>query len=139
MAPKKDREPWPGVSDAELNLLKSLWDQGPGTVREVHSRLAGPSQNRAYTTVQTLLTRLVEKGYVAVARDGPAHTFRAAVTRDDLAGKRVEELASDLLDGALAPLVLRLVERGRFSKDEILRFRAMLDDAERRGRKGGGS
>src|SRR5262245_26436188 len=137
MAAKRSREPWPGVSDAELTLLKSLWDQGPGTVREIHGRLAGPSQDRAYTTVQTLLTRLVEKGYVAVARHGPAHTFRAAVTRDDLAGKRIEELASDLLDGALAPLLLRLVERGRFTKEEILRFRAMLDAAERRARRGG--
>ena len=136
MAAKRSREHWPGVSDAELTLLKSLWDQGPGTVREIQARLAAPSQDRAYTTVQTLLTRLVEKGYVAVERHGPAHTFRAAVTRDDLAGKRIEELATDLLDGALAPLLLRLVERGKFTPAEILRFRAMLDSAERRARRG---
>src|SRR5688572_17690372 len=139
MTPRRAREPWPGVSDAELTVLKSLWELGPSTVRDLQARLESEGQGWAYTTVQTLLTRLVEKGYVAVARHGLAHTFRAAVTRDDLAGKRVEELASNLLDGALAPLVLRLVERGKFSKDEILRFRAMLDDAERRGRKGGGS
>ena len=139
MASRKTREAWPDVSDAELNVLKTLWEHGPGTVREVQARLEGPAQDWAYTTAQTLLTRLEEKGYVAVARGATAHVFRAAVTRDDLAGKRIEEVARGLLDGVTAPLLLRLVEQGKFTKEEIARFRAMLDDAERRSRRDGDS
>lgn len=139
MASRKSREPWPDVADAELTVLKTLWEHGPGTVREVQGRLEGLAQDWAYTTVQTLLTRLEEKGYVAVARAATAHVFRAAVTRDDLAGKRIDEVAHGLLDGITAPLLLRLVEKGKFSKDEIARFRAMLDEAERRARRDGDS
>ena len=144
MTPRKPRDPspresWPGISDAELTVLKELWDHGPGTVRDVLGRLEGKSQDWAYTTVQTLLARLEEKGYVAVARSSAAHVFRAAVTRDDLAGKRVDEVAQGLLDGATAPLLLRLVEKGKFTKEELARFRAMLEAAERRAGKDGDS
>jgi len=121
------------ITDAELTILKALWDGGPATVRELLERLG---TDWAYTTVQTLVGRLVEKGHVRADRKDLAHVFAATTGRDELAHRRVEEVASSLLDGATAPLVLRLVENGRFTAAEIESFRALLQAAERRGRSG---
>ncbi len=120
--PPADR---PAIPEAELALLKALWERGPSTVREL--RAATPA--RAYTTVQTLLSRLEDKGYVSVDRGGVAHVFAASVSREDLLDQRLDQLASELCDGARVPLVLRLVAGGRFNADDIARFRRMLDEA----------
>lgn len=120
------------ITDAELTVLKALWDDGPGTVRELLERLG---TDWAYTTVQTLLSRLEDKGHVKANRRGHAHVFSAVVARDELAERHVDEVADSLLDGAVAPLVLRLVERGDFSSADIARFRKLLKAAERKNEK----
>ena len=114
------------VSEAELELLKSLWERGPSTVRELHK--ATPS--RAYTTVQTLLFRLEEKGCVRVDRSGLAHVFVPVVTREELLDRRLSQIADELCDGAATPLILRLVEGKQMTSEDIARFRALLDAAE---------
>jgi predicted transcriptional regulator len=119
------------ISDAELLILKALWDRGPATVREL---LDGLGTEWAYTTVQTLVQRLVEKGHVRADRRELAHVFAAKTKREDLAARQVDEVATSLLDGAVAPLVLRLVERTRFTPAEIARFRELLQAAENRQR-----
>ena len=123
-------EKLPPISDAELLLLRALWDVGAARVRELLAVL--PPERWAYTTVQTLLYRLEEKGYVVADRAGSAHVFAHSVSRDSLLGRRLEELATKLCDGAAGPLVLNLVEHGKFSADEIARFRQLLDDHEAR-------
>ena len=133
MTPQKQK-PSSTITDAELTILKALWDGGPGTVRELLERLG---TDWAYTTVQTLLTRLADKGHVRADRKDLAHVFVATGSRDELAMLQVQEVAGTLLDGAVAPLVLRLVEQGRFSSEEIARFRELLAAAEKKARRGG--
>jgi predicted transcriptional regulator len=123
----------PQITEAELTVLKSFWNDGPATVRDLLTRLG---TEWAYTTVQTLVSRLVDKGHVRADRRGVAHVFSAARDREEFAQLRVEEVASSLLDGAVAPLVLRLVENGRFSTDDIKHFRKLLRDAEQRNKGG---
>ena len=116
-------------SEQELEALKVLWDEGPGTVRDVAEVLEGRGRRWGYTTVQTYLNRLRAKGHVA-SEPGPgalAHVYRAASTRDDLLRDRLRDLADQLCEGAPSPLVLNLVEGHRFSDEEIARFRAVLD------------
>lgn len=115
------------ISDAELDLLKVLWRLGPSTVRQVLDGLAPGSRSWAYTTVQTLLTRLVQKGYITASRDGRAHIFAAAVKREDLLGRELREIADRVCDGEATPLVLALVGKNRFSKEDLKQFRELLD------------
>ena len=98
-----------------------------GTVREVRARLQTRGRTWAYTTVLTLLQRLLTKGCVASDTSGPAHVFHAAATRDDLVKDRLQVLADELCEGAPAALVLSLVKNHAFSPEEIARFRAILD------------
>jgi predicted transcriptional regulator len=130
--PEPRRQP---ISDAELQVLKALWDHGPKTVREVVDLLAGQDWTRS--TVITLLQRLEKKGYVASDRSEHAFVFRAAVSREEVVHMRMRELAGDLCDGEALPLVLAFAEQHRFSPEELARFRQMIDALEaKRGKRG---
>jgi BlaI family penicillinase repressor len=121
----------PAVSETELEILKVIWEQGPGTVREINARLRRQGRRWAYTTVLTLLHRLEAKGYVVSDKTELAHVFRAAVSRDRLLRQRLKDLAQQLCEGAPAPLVLALVESQRFSEEDIEQFRRLLDELEK--------
>jgi BlaI family transcriptional regulator, penicillinase repressor len=126
-------KPRPTLSEAEMEVLRVLWEQGPATVRQVNQSLRDQGRTWAYTTVQTLLQRLQLKGCVASETSGIAHVFRASASRDEIIRDRLKDVADQLCEGASAPLVLALVEGHRYSADEIARFRALLDRLENKG------
>ncbi len=124
------RESPKSVSDAELHLLKVLWERGPSTVRQLLDGLGKAKPRWAYTTAQTLLMRLVQKGYVTATKQGRTHLFEAAVAKDDLIGQELRDLAARVCEGDTAPLMLALVEQNTFSASEVRRLRELLDRIE---------
>lgn len=121
-----------GLSESEREVLRALWDHGPGTVRQINEVLAERGRRWAYTTVLTLLRRLQAKEYAASDSTGVAHVFRAAVTREELLDRRLKDTADELCEGSAAPLILALVQGNRFSADELARFRRLLDEARKK-------
>lgn len=115
------------ISETERAVLKALWDHGPGTVRELHTALRDQGSAWAYTTVQTLLTRLAGKGYVECDRSAAAHVYKASVTLNELLQQQLTDLAATYCEGTSSPLMLALVEGGKFSPEEIAQFRELLD------------
>jgi BlaI family penicillinase repressor len=120
----------PPVSDAELEVLKVLWADGPATVRDVAAALRRQRRRLAYNTVLTLLTRLREKGYVEADRRDTAHVFRAVVTRDELVGSSLSALADRVCDGTASPLLLALVRDPRLSTADIAHLRKLLNELQ---------
>jgi BlaI family penicillinase repressor len=118
------------VGDTELAVLKVLWDLDEGTVRDVLAGLK-PDTDWAYTTAQTLLTRLQGKGFVESEKRGRAFVFRPSVSRDELVGQGLEQLAARVCDGASMPLLLNLVQSSTFDQSEIASFRRLLDKLEK--------
>ncbi len=118
------------LSDAEQEVLKALWEQGPGTVRQVRESLAGRGRPWAYTTVLTLLQRLHAKGWVQSDTGGAAHIFRAAASRDELLRDHLQSLADRYCEGESTPLVLALVQGQKLAPDEVVRLRRLLDELE---------
>jgi predicted transcriptional regulator len=112
---------------AELEVLKALWDTGPTTVREVLNHLQERGRRLAYTTVQTLLIRLEQKGYVSSDKSEFAHVFRARLSRDRVTRSRLRTLLTQLYDGAAGPLVLQLVRTERFTTEEIEELQKLID------------
>lgn len=90
------------VSEAELVVLRVLWDHGPSTVHEVVARLGRRKRAWAYNTVLTFLRRLVAKGYVSSEARVAAFQFAARLSRDELIARRLHEVARELADGSLA-------------------------------------
>ena len=121
----------PPVSETELEVLKTLWSGGPGTVRDVEARLDQRRRRWAYNTILTLLSRLKDKGYVTADRGGTAHVFRSTVTRDELLSHGLAKLADRMCDGTSSPLVHALVRGRKLSAKDIAELRRLLDELER--------
>ena len=123
------------LGENELDLLKMLWEHGPGTVREINAWSRRQGRRWAYTTVLTMLQRLEAKGFVSSDKSGMAHVFRPMVTRDKLLRRRLKDLANELCGGIATPLMLALVEQQRFTPAEISQFRQLLDQLESKKKK----
>jgi predicted transcriptional regulator len=102
----------------ELDVMSALWDLGTASVREIQEQL--PSQKRpAYTTVQTIIYRLEEKGAVRrLKKIGNAHVFEPVITRKAAHHRLINELL-DLFGGSARPLMAHLVEIGKLTMDDI--------------------
>ncbi len=123
------------LGEAELEVLKTLWDYGAVTVRDVLAHLHQQGRHVAYTTVQTLLTRLEQKGYVRSNKSELAYVYRAKLTRDRVTKSRLKTLLSQLYDGAAAPLVLQLIRDERFTKAEVAQLQGLIDRLDAKGKK----
>lgn len=120
------------LGEAELGVLKALWDEGPATVRKVLEHLHRRGRRVAYTTVQTLLTRLEQKRYVTSNKSGLAYVYRARVTRERVTRSRLKNLLAQLYDGAAGPLVLQLIRTEPLTADEIEELQQLIDDLDSR-------
>ena len=120
------------LGEAELQVLKALWDAGPATVREVMNRLHASGRRVAYTTVLTFLTRLEQKGYVRSNKSDLAYVYRAVASRTQVTRSRLKAVMDALFDGEAAPLVLQLMKTERFSPDELAELQRHIDQLEAR-------
>ncbi len=102
----------------ELEVMGALWELGSASVRELQERL--PEGKRpAYTTVQTIVYRLEEKGAVRRARKvGNAHVFEPLVTRKAAVRRLLDELLG-LFGGSPRTLMAQLVESGRLTLEDL--------------------
>jgi predicted transcriptional regulator len=126
------------VTDTELAVLQVLWDEGEATIRRITEVLYPGGGAAQYATVQKLLDRLEVKEYVARDRGGPAHAFRAAVGREELIGRRLQDVAEKLCGGSLTPLLTHLVRARRLSDRERRELRDLIDELDGGGKKKGG-
>lgn len=118
------------VTDAELAVLKLLWDRGRDTIRRLTDTIYPNGTGVHYATVQKLLERLEGKKFVRRNRNDWPHTFQPTVDRVELIGRRLQMTADKLCAGAFAPLLTNLVRASRLSPEERRSLRALLDDLE---------
>lgn len=124
------------LGEAELQVLRALWDIGPCTVRDVLNHLHERGRKVAYTTVLTFLTRLEQKGFVRSDKSGLAYVYRAAVTRNQITRSKLKAMLDELFDGDAAPLVLQLMKTEKFSAEEIAELQKLIErlDAQHDGK-----
>jgi BlaI family transcriptional regulator, penicillinase repressor len=122
------------VTETELALLQILWEGGPATIRHLTDVLYPGGGTAQYATVQKLLDRLEAKGYVRRDRTPPAHTFTAALTRDDLVGRRLQDMAEKLCGGSLTPLLTHLVRSKGLTSRQRQELRDLIDKPDMRGK-----
>ena len=116
----------PRPTDAELAILRVLWERGPSTVRQVHEALAG-SRSTGYTTTLKLLQIMMEKGLVT--RDGSArsHGYAAAESSERTRRQIVADVIQRAFGGSAASLVLHALSTHRTSPEELAAIRELLD------------
>ena len=107
------------LSKLELQIMQTLWNRGECSVREIQE--AFPESKRpAYTTVQTMVYRLLEgKGAVRIVkRIGNANIFAAAISPDDAGRKLIDDLLA-LFGGRTKPVMAQLVESGKLTIEDV--------------------
>jgi predicted transcriptional regulator len=115
------------VTEAELAVLRVLWDRGPASVRAIADELAARGSPAQAATVQKLLERLEGKRWVARDRTGPVQLFRPAADRDHLIGRRLRGIADELCEGSVSPLLSHLVQNERLSAADRKALRDLID------------
>lgn len=113
------------LTDAELELMLVLWDRGGATAREVHTTL---DDERAYTTVSTLLRILVDKGFARAEAQGRAHRYVPTVTREEVRGNKLTQLMHNLFGGSALQLVRQLAAQEDLADDEVDALRRLVDE-----------
>src|SRR5262245_4449090 len=125
------------VPEAELAVLRVLWDAGESTRRQITDRLYPGGGPAHYTTVQKLLERLQERELVVQGGTPQLRTFTAAVGRDEMVGMQLRGVADRLCEGSLSPLLMNLVKAQPLSDSELDELRAFVREQTRKNRKEG--
>jgi BlaI family transcriptional regulator, penicillinase repressor len=123
------------VTDTQLAMLQVLWDRGEATRRDVTDTLYPGGGQAHYATVQKLLERLEDRGFVRHVRRNGVLVYTAAVGRDELINRRLRDVADRLCGGAVAPLVMTLVKSKPLSPAELRELTEFLEGQKRRARR----
>jgi predicted transcriptional regulator len=111
-------------TDAELAILRVLWNRGPSTVREVAEAMR---HQGAYTTVLKTLQIMTEKGLVRRNDTARTHVYEAAASQRSTQRQLVSDLMHRVFDGSVATLVLHALQAGTASPEEIAEIHRLLD------------
>lgn len=123
-----DRQP-PRPTDAELAILRVLWERGPSTVRDVHDDLNQHSPT-GYTTVLKLLQIMTEKGLVVRDETQRAHIYEARHSETKTQRQLLSDLADRAFGGSAAKLVMQALSGRKTNPDELNAIRTLLDRLE---------
>ncbi len=117
-------------TDAELGILRVLWERGPSTVREVHEALGDGS---GYTTVLKLMQIMTEKGLVVRDESQRAHVYSAQATQQKTQRQLVTDLVDRAFGGSPAQLAMQALSAKKTSPQELAELRRLLDSLEQEG------
>ncbi len=119
----------PPLSEAQLEIINIVWDQGTATVGKIWKALA-KRRSVSRNTVSTMVTRLEEKGWLRHRVVGGTYLYSATHPREKVLPRMVHRLVDAAFQGSAEGLVLTLLEGGRLSAEEVERIKAMLEKAE---------
>ena len=124
----------PRPTDAELGILRVLWQRGPSTVRDVQDAL-NEVRPTGYTTVLKTLQIMTEKGLVRRDEGQRAHVYEAQFAQHQTQRQIVGDLLNRVFDGSASNLLMHaLATKKGTSAEELSQIRDILDEFERGGR-----
>jgi predicted transcriptional regulator len=119
----------PRPTDAELAILRILWQRGPSTVRQVHDALSRHRET-GYTTILKLMQIMTEKGLVHRDESERTHIYQAKLSQEQTQQQLVTDLLEKAFGGSASQLVMQALATKPASADELARIRNLLDQLE---------
>jgi len=116
-------------TDAELAILRVLWQRGPSTVREVHGVL-NEAKPTGYTTVLKFMQIMVDKDLVSRDESPYAHICKARIPQEQTQRTLVADLLERAFEGSMSSLVVQALAAKRASKEELSEIRKILKKYE---------
>ena len=122
-------KPRPRPTDAELAILRVLWQRGPSTVREVHEDLSR-THDSGYTTVLKLLQIMTDKGLVVRDESQRAHVYASCDSQEGTQRQLLGDLIDRAFGGSPATLVMQALSGRRASAEELTAIRNLIEEME---------
>ena len=126
-------KPTPRPTDAELAILRVLWERGPSTVREVHDALS-QSHDSGYTTVLKLMQIMTDKGLVDRDESQRAHVYTSRLGEQRTQRQLLGDLMERAFGGSPTKLVMQALSASKASAEDLTVIRHLLDQMEEEAR-----
>jgi predicted transcriptional regulator len=117
----------PRPTDAELAILRVLWERGASTVRQVHEALAG-TRETGYTTTLKLMQIMTDKGLVKRNETARTHVYSPMAAQEQTERQLVQDLVDRAFGGSAAQLVLRALGAEGTTDAELTEIRKLIDE-----------
>ena len=121
----------PRPTEAELEILRVLWEDGPSTVRQVNARLTSASREIGYTTTLNLMQIMAEKGLVTRDESDRTHVYAARASQNQTQRQLVSDLVDRAFGGSAAALVLQALSAHPASAAELEEIQRLIADYKR--------
>ena len=123
--------PHTAPTEAELSILRVLWERGPSTVREVHEALYRGTEI-GYTTSLKLLQNMLGKGLVTRDDEPRQHVYRAAVSKQRTLNALVRAWIDKAFAGSSAALAIQALDAKPARREELARLKELIRKIEQR-------
>ncbi len=117
-------------TDAELQILRVLWQQGPSTVRDIHAEIA-VSRDIGKTTVLKLMQIMTDKGLLIRDETVRPQVYQVARSQGDTQRQLLRHLLDRAFSGSPGNLVLQALSTKKTTPQERQQIRELLDELER--------
>ena len=121
----------PKPTEVELELLRTLWDKGAATVRELYE-VVSQQRTLGYTSVLKTLQIMTEKGLVEREEAGKAHIYRAAASQEETQSQLLRDLSERLFSGSAAQLAMHALAMEPASAEELEEIRRIIRQKKER-------
>jgi BlaI family penicillinase repressor len=119
----------PKPTESELTILRTLWQRGPSTVRDVFEHI-GKTQKTGYTTVLKIMQIMSEKGLVKRDERDRSHVYEAAVSQEQTQRQVLRHLLDRVFSGSSHKLVMQALAAKKATPEELAEIRKLLDEME---------
>ena len=117
------------LPDAELEVMQALWACNMPAARSDIEEVLFKTHPMAMTTLLTLLTRLSDKGFISIEKNGRKSYYSPMVTREDYLASQSRSFFEKLCGGSLSIFANALCDSG-LTKEELAELRALLEQEE---------
>lgn len=117
------------TSETEWQILKYLWNSKKASVREIWESLY-PGKEKAYTTIQTYLERMVEKGILSKEKIGLVNFYSPMITKDDALSQATERFVDKAFNGSFISLANFLIRSHKLKEEDVNELRDILEKRE---------
>lgn len=117
----------PSLTPLELKIMQVLWKDGSGNVQSVKN---GLDSDLAYTTVQTVLTVLHQKGRVSRKLNGRAYEYTPRTSKESAVTQLIRDVVQRFFGGSPEELVMNLVRSKDLNPEQLEALAQRLRDAK---------
>ena len=117
------------LSDAEWTVMKVVWEKPPVTVRDVYAKIQDETE-WAYSTVKTIMDRLVEKGVLSSTKRANTGLFEPLITRSQARKSAIQSLVERAFDGTFGSLLQHMISEEKLSRRDQKRLQELLEESK---------